>query len=92
MGIWGKYGLPDSRDGLVDQPDKLGPRLWKHFVVTVYGVAVNIIFLPTGNRFKGIAHDVAFYKNMIPEEFIDRESGECPTTKTQEEVYTEAHH
>ena len=94
MGILGAVlGLIHAM-GLLDQPDKLGPAIAVAIVATVYGVgACNIIFLPTGNRFKGIAHDVAFYKNMILEGILSIASGEnALQLKRRMEVYTEAHH
>lgn len=93
MGILGAVlGLIHAM-GLLDQPDKLGPAIAVAFVATVYGVgACNIIFLPTGNRFKGIAHDVAFYKNMIVEGIMSIASGEnALQLKRRMEVYLEAH-
>lgn len=93
MGILGAVlGLIHAM-GLLDQPDKLGPAIAVAFVATVYGVgACNIIFLPTGNRFKNIAHDYAFYKTMIVEGIVSIASGEnALQLKRRMEVYLEAH-
>ncbi len=94
MGILGAVlGLIHAM-GLLDKPDQLGPAIAVAFVATVYGVgACNIIYLPTGNRMKGIAHDVAFYKTMILEGIISIASGEnALQLKRRMEVYLEAHH
>lgn len=94
MGILGAVlGLIHAM-GLLDQPDKLGPAIAVAFVATVYGVgSCNIIFLPTGNRFKNIAHDVEFYKNMIVEGIMSIANGEnALQLKRRMDVYLEAHH
>lgn len=93
MGILGAVlGLIHAM-GLLDQPDKLGPAIAVAFVATVYGVgSCNIIFLPTGNRLKGIAHDFEFYKTMIVEGILSIANGEnALQLKRRMDVYLEAH-
>ena len=94
MGILGAVlGLIHAM-GLLDKPDQLGPAIAVAFIATIYGVgSCNIIFLPTGNRFKNIAHDIGFYKNMILEGILSIASGEnALQLKRRMEVYLEAHH
>lgn len=79
LGILGAVlGLIHVMANLAD-PSKLGEGIATAFVATVYGVgSANILFLPIGNKLKGIASERSLYQEVIMEGMLSIADGEHP--------------
>lgn len=79
IGIIGAVmGLIHVMNNLAD-PSKLGAGIAVAFVATIYGVGTaNILFLPLGNKLKGVIHKQSKFREMIIEGIISIAEGENP--------------
>jgi chemotaxis protein MotA len=61
-------------------PETLGPAISGAFIATLYGVgSANLIFLPIGNRLKGMSEVEVNYREMILEGVLALQAGDNPS-------------
>jgi chemotaxis protein MotA len=79
IGIIGAVlGLIHVMGNLAD-PSKLGSGIATAFVATVYGVGLaNVVFLPVGNKLKGVVQGQSQYREMLVEGILGIAEGENP--------------
>jgi chemotaxis protein MotA len=64
----------------LSNPGALGHSIAGAFIATLYGVgAANIIFLPIGNRLKGLSEVEVMYREMILEGVLALQAGDNPS-------------
>ena len=65
--------------GNLNEPEKLGESIAVAFIATLYGVGfANLIFLPTGNKLKGILKAEIAQKSLILDGVISIQAGDNP--------------
>jgi chemotaxis protein MotA len=63
----------------LDDPSALGHSIAGAFIATLYGVgSANLIFLPIGNRLKGMSEEEVQYREMIVEGVLAIQAGDNP--------------
>lgn len=63
----------------LDDPSALGHSIAGAFIATLYGVgSANLIFLPIGNRLKGMSEEEVAYREMIVEGVLAIQAGDNP--------------
>jgi len=79
IGIIGAVmGLIHVMRNLAD-PSKLGGGIATAFVATIYGVGLaNLLFLPIGNKLKGLVQEQTQYREMLSEGIVAIAEGENP--------------
>lgn len=63
----------------LSEPEKLGPGIAAAFVATIYGIALaNLIFLPIGNKLKGIVASSVSQRELIVDGLVAIARGDSP--------------
>ncbi|MEQ8485070.1 MAG: flagellar motor protein [Pseudomonadales bacterium] len=63
----------------LSEPEKLGPGIAAAFVATIYGIALaNLIFLPIGNKLKGIVASTVSQRELIVDGLVAIARGDSP--------------
>jgi chemotaxis protein MotA len=63
----------------LSQPATLGPAISGAFIATLYGVAsANLVFLPLGNKLKGLSAEEAELRTMTLEGILSIQAGDNP--------------
>jgi chemotaxis protein MotA len=63
----------------LSEPEKLGPGIAAAFVATIYGIALaNLIFLPIGNKLKGIVASSVSQRELIIDGLVAIARGDSP--------------